>query len=286
MVLNRIAVLLAALLAATSSLTSPLHAQEPVPNNLLDQQRLLPDNTFNVCINANGLLADFDRSVAAAIAERLLLDVQFHDASTARDVLPLDYRLPFLWEEIYIYLENDCDAFMGVVTGGRGYPEWLVLSRAYVGTEFAFVTRNEAYSTFADIPPGSLVGARMSSGADIAFRTYNNTLPKGEQVQRSPYPYDKLLVDRLIDGTLAAAFVWEPTLYAATGGAPEAAGIHVLDDGPFITSPSLEFGIALQSVNNYLRLSVDQAIVAMVEDGTIATLAGASKLPLHPPAME
>lgn len=271
------------LVIAIAALAAPaLAQQEPVPNNLLNPRRLLPDNTLSVCINANGLLAEFDRAVARALADRLLLDLRLYEAKTARDMLPLDYRLPFLWEDVYILMENECDAFMGVVAGGAGYPEWMALSRAYARTGFVLVTANPVLATLAEVPPNALVGVRMNSGADIAFRTYNDTLAAALRWRRSPYPYDKLLVDRLIDGTLTAAFVWEPTLSAATHGNPGGAGLKALDPGAFVHPPDLDFAIAFKSVDDYLRTSVDQAITALVEDGTIASLAEKAMLPIRP----
>jgi ABC-type amino acid transport substrate-binding protein len=85
-----------------------------------------------------------------------------------------------------------------------------------------------------------------------------------------PYFNNKLLLDRLLDRTVAAAFVWEPALYRATGGNPESKGIHVIP-APFELSET-EFGIGLRSNDAYLATTLGQAIDSLRSDGTINQL--------------
>jgi ABC-type amino acid transport substrate-binding protein len=69
---------------------------------------------------------------------------------------------------------------------------------------------------------------------------------------------------------VAAAFVWEPALYRATGGNPEAAGIHVVPP-PFALQPT-ELGIGLRSNDSFLSVTLGQAIDSLRADGTIDRL--------------
>jgi hypothetical protein len=79
-----------------------------------------------------------------------------------------------------------------------------------------------------------------------------------------------MLLDRLLDRTVAGAFVWEPALYRATNGAPEAAGIHVIP--PPFDLLETEFGVGMRSVDSYLSTTVGQAIDSLRADGTIKAL--------------
>jgi ABC-type amino acid transport substrate-binding protein len=106
---------------------------------------------------------------------------------------------------------------------------------------------------------------------------YLRSLPESERWRRAPYPWDKLVIDRLLDGTLDTAVIWQPAL-DATDHDPEGAGIRIIDSAPF-TPPVLNFGIALRDRNRLIRTMLDQAIVRLIEDGTIARVLEQSDLP-------
>ena len=63
----------------------------------------------------------------------------------------------------------------------------------------------------------------VNSTGSPATRTSRRpaSLPERSRWQRHAYYNNKVLIDRLLDGTVAAAFVWEPALYRAAGGKPE-----------------------------------------------------------------
>jgi polar amino acid transport system substrate-binding protein len=102
-------------------------------------------------------------------------------------------------------------------------------------------------------------------------------LPERSRWSRFTYYNNKVLIDRLLDGTVAAAFVWEPALYRATGGKPEAAGLRVIPS-PFALYET-EFGIAVRAHDTFLSAMFGQAIDALRADGTIDRLLAEHDLP-------
>lgn len=257
-------------------------AQESgVPREFLEDRRRVEGDHLTFCIHEQGLLAEFDRAIAREIGNVLLVDVAFEEVTPPRVVPPFDYRIPLLYEEIYVFLTDDCDAFMGFTLTSTGYPEWMILSRAYLETRFVLATTDEAYESLQDIPEGVRIGTRQVSVADIAFSEYVRSLPEGARWQRTPYPYDQLLIEALLEGRLDAALVWEPALHAATEGDPEAQGIRVIPSDP-VDLPMADFGIALRARSEYIRTLLDDAIVALIEAGVVEAILQEHGLPGTP----
>src|SRR5258708_7377636 len=107
----------------------------------------------------------------------------------------------------------------------------------------------------------------MLGGVDNQLIVYLQSLPEKSRWQRLAYFNNKMLLDRLLDRTVAAAFVWEPALYRATDGDPQSKGIHVIPP-PFELSQT-ELGIRLRSNDAYLATTLGQAIDSMRADGTL-----------------
>src|SRR5262249_27972691 len=131
-------------------------------------------------------------------------------------------------------------------------------------------TMTPAYRKLADIPPERRIGTRIFGIVDNQLIIYLQSLPEKSRWPRAPYFNNKLLIDRLLDRSVDAAFVWEPALYRATNGAPESAGIRLIP-APFDLAPT-EIGIALRSNESYLMVTLGQAIDSLRSDGTIDAL--------------
>jgi polar amino acid transport system substrate-binding protein len=241
-----------------------------IPSRDLYQERgRSQDNKVALCVNGAAMMASFESALARELAAALLLTPSVVEVKTWRPTEPLDYRLPLTLEEIYIQFAEQCDGFMGF-TLAQGYPDWLTITRPYLTTRTVLATTSPNYRKLADIPVTRPIGTRILGGVDNQVIVYLQSLPERSRWQRLAYYNNKLLIDRLLDGTVAAAFVWAPALYRATGGNLQAAGVHIIPS-PFELSET-ELGIAVRSHDAFLSVTLGQAIDALRADGTIDRL--------------
>jgi polar amino acid transport system substrate-binding protein len=215
------------------------------------------------------MMASFEKALGEQIASRLLLTPNVIALKTWHPTEPLDYRIPLSFEEIYIEFAERCDGFMGF-TLAQGYPSWLIITRPYLSTRVILAATSPEFRKLGDIPVNRPIGTRMLGGVDNQLIVYLQSLPEKSRWQRLPYFNNKMLLDRLLDRTVAAAFVWEPALYRATDGDPQSKGIHVIPP-PFELSQT-ELGIGLRSNDAYLATTLGQAIDSLRADGTIDRL--------------
>jgi polar amino acid transport system substrate-binding protein len=247
------------------------HAQEEdlPPRDVYIEKGRSAGDSVALCVNGAGMMAPFEKDLAVEIAARLLLMPKVVEVKTWHPTEPLDYRLPLGFDELYIEFAERCDGFMGFSLA-QGYPSWLIITRPYLTTRMVLVAAEPEYHKLSDIPPSRALGTRMLGAVDNQLILYLQSLPEKDRWKRVPYFNNKLLMDRLLDRTVAAAFVWEPALYLATSGAPASAGIHTIP--PPFELLTTEFGIGLRSNDSYLSLALGQAIDSLRADGTIERL--------------
>lgn len=266
---------LATALAATFH-APPAAAQAPqgmeIGPEFLDQTLRQGDNTLRFCINPASVLAPLDRAVAQRIADTQLLNAEFHEVAAPFAVKPYDYGLQVGGRAFFIEFHNNCDAFMGLRLAPGQFPEWLSISQPYFSARTVLASANEAIDSFADIPPGTAIGSRLGASGDVNLTSYLRSLPENARPRRFPYPDNGLLIERLLDGTLTAILIWEPALYLASDGDPEAMGFAAVFDLPAAVPP-LDFGVAVMAQDTFTRGLIDQAITALEQDGTLDALA-------------
>jgi len=260
---------LAALLCVASSAATAQGVEVPPRDVYQDRGRGGQGNKVALCVNGDAMMASFDSALARELASALLLTPTVIEIKAWRPTEPLDYRLPLMLEEIYIQFAERCDGFMGF-TLAQGYPEWMTITRPYLVTRTVVATNATNVRKLADVPINRPLGTRILGGVDNQVIMYLQSLPEKSRWPRLAYYNNKLLIDRLLDGTVAAAFVWEPALYRATGGKPETAGLHVIPS-PFALYET-EFGIAVRAHDSFLSTALGQAIDALRTDGTIDRL--------------
>lgn len=92
------------------------------------------------CVNAESITADFDRDLARALTETLLLDYRVSEFTTVPPTPPYDYRL--LVDDLVVFrlLLNRCDAILGF-TLLTNYPLWMAPSPSYLSTRTVFAVR-------------------------------------------------------------------------------------------------------------------------------------------------
>jgi polar amino acid transport system substrate-binding protein len=262
---------IAVALAGLACLVGAAASAQEVPSRDLYQERGRggQGNKIVMCVNSAAMMASFDAALARELASALLLTAEVIEVKAWRPTEPLDYRLPLTMEEIYIQLAEQCDGFMGF-TLAQGYPEWMTLTRPYLVSRTVIATKAPNVRKLADVPLSRPLGTRILGGVDNQVIMYLQSLPEKSRWPRLAYYNNKVLMDRLLDGTVAAAFVWEPALYRATNGKPEAAGVRIVP-APFDLYET-EIGIAVRTHDAFLASTLGQAIDALRADGTIDRL--------------
>jgi len=261
-------------LALAGLVASPALAQPQnlaIPPGILDLTRQLSDNTIRFCINTASVLSGLDRGLAETIADALLIEAEFYEVNSPFAVPPYDFRIPFPERELFIIFNNNCDAFMGVRLSAGNMPEWMSISRPYFSTRAVIASTDPAITSWADIPAGAQVSSRMAAPGDVNFTAFLRTLPENERPSRVPYPDYGLVLDRLRDGSVQAAFVWEPALWFASDGDPEAIGVTSVFAPPF-TVPPIGFGVAFMAEDTFTRELIDAAIATLDASGALDAL--------------
>lgn len=244
--------------------------EDVVPRDLYTDSLRQNGNAIDMCYNPRAMTGEFDAALADAIGSVLLVDVKLVDMGDGRiPTHPLDYRLPYLPEQMFIFLAEQCDAVMGYVLS-RSAPDWVLLTRPYLSTGNLLITRSAALKSIEDLPLDQKIGSRSLALSDNRLASFLNARPAERRWQRLPYFDNQKLLQRVDDGTVGAAVIWEPALYYATGGDPVAKGYKLLPL-PF-PDRRTEIGIATRSNNTYLNSILGDAITELTQDGTLQQL--------------
>lgn len=241
-----------------------------VPRDLYTDQLRQNGNSITFCYNPDGMAGAFEKELAETIGAVLLVDVALYAINNPQvRTHPLDYRLPYIPEQIFVLLAENCDAMLGYVLS-RNAPDWVLLSRPYLSTGNVLVTRNPELKALTDLPLDQTIGSRSLALSDNRLSSYLRALPADKRWVRQPFYDNQKVLDRLNDGRVGAAVIWEPALYFATEGDPEAAGYHLLPL-PF-PDRRTDIGIATRSNNTYLNGILGEAIAELIADGTLAEM--------------
>jgi len=258
---------LAAAVLGLAVITSARAQSYGVPSELLKNTRRIEGDTLHVCSDATGKIRAFDHAVANAIAEMLFLRAEFHEGfggyPTSGD--------GFL-DELQIAMTNTCDIMMGMtVQENSPFPEWAALSRPYVSLPYVLAVKDEAYMSLADIPVTRKLGTALSSMGERVFITWNQQQPEGKRYTRLPYADMDLMTKRVTDGSIAGMIVWQPVLAALRKSNPEAAALRIIPMAP-VPETMTRVGVLMKARDTFLRSQIDQAIDALVADGSIAAI--------------
>lgn len=256
-------------------------AQEPpVPRDLLSNRRSVQGDALTFCLNKDLLAAEFNRAVAQAIGESLLSKVNFFEVKPYNPTPPFDYSFPVTEQELLIYLSGECQAFTGFNLSYTAYPEWMTFSRVYAETRFVLATLNPDYQDLSDIPADKAIGTRFVSAVDLKLVNFLQSLPTEKRWQKFSFFNNQILLEKLLDGTVEAVFIWEPALKALKD-TPEAEKVRVISTSNF-EAPTIQFGMALRSKDTSLRNLLDEAIGSLIQDGTIERLMAENEFPGTP----
>jgi ABC-type amino acid transport substrate-binding protein len=248
----------------------PTLAETAIPPSQFNNSRPLRGDRIRFCVDDFTIGARFDRAVAKAIADSLLLEADFVPAPSG---FPLDGG-GYL-DELELVMSNECEVLVGIsIAPGMAtsaFPDWATVTRPYAQVPFVLVARDPAYSSLADIPQGKALGGMMGSLGLSSIVTYNQQRPAEQRVRYLPYGDADLMLTRLLDGSLAAMIIWQPQLARITKGDPAALGLRQISVAP-MKQVATGVGNLVSSRDSYLRASIDGAIGQLVADGTIARL--------------
>ncbi len=249
-----------------------------LPADYLDSARRVQGDRIRLCVLQDMVLTDVNEAIAQLLGDVLLLQAVINEVKVPYHVQDLGYRSPLNQEQLFFLLNNECDGFMGYLYGVGTYPEWLTTSVPYMDTGFVLVTTNPEVTAFSQIPFGSRVGTQIGSAPNSRFLNLISNLPEGRSWRRIPYPDNRILLERVVDGTLDAALAWEPAVAAYADPT-----LHVVRDLQPVPTTSASFVITMISGNAYLQSSLDAAIDAVKEDGSLQELFDAHGIPATAP---
>jgi len=230
-------------------------------------------STLSYCLDSRDPDLPVARRIGQAIASALLLEGKPHEIGEISAGEDLDnlYR---------VFLET-CDVFLGFKLIADAYPPWLAVTRPYYRTSYVVVTAEGQWQALADMPTSLAIGSTIGTGADLRLIQYLQSLPADRRWSRFPMGSDELALKALGRGTVAAALVWGPALWALRGTDPAFAALRIIGSRPLPQSTA-DVGATVLARETFLRANVDQAIAALTADGTIQSILEAEKFPASP----
>lgn len=218
-------------------------------------------NAISFCIDPRDPGHVVDAAIAEAIADALLVDVRLHVVERAPDS-ENDF------DDLYFELVEYCAVYVGFRLYADTYPEWLITTRGFYESRFVLVAADPAWTTLDDVPVDVPIGVVQGTLGDIRFLLANNAQPADRRRPRVPLGEPHLAFDALLAGSVGALLVWEPWWWWLGRQREDIAALHVVE-APSISEPGTGVGAVLLSNRTFIRSSVDEAIGALLEDGTI-----------------
>lgn len=247
---------------------------EGVPPDMYRGEFLHASTTIRFCVDTREPEWELHRDIAIAIAEALLLDVDFFEfgfdyAEAARNFQGVPENL------LFIFLGDECEAFLGTRMSDISiHPEWVLTSRPYFTSGHVIAGLSQEVldpAAVLDNPDGPKVGIALGSpmNSSIALN-YPDT-------NRRVYRTEDQLLAGLLNGEVDAGFFYEPRLSALTDGDPASVGLETAVF-PQLPWGTWQVGMSLYESRVYIRTMIDEAILALTADGTIDEILAAHGL--------
>jgi len=238
-----------------------------IPPEELTNTRRQAGDSITVCVDATGQSRAFDLDVAQAIGDALFLQVKPIEGFGGFPVNGDGFM-----DELTLAMNNTCDLFMGVsVSTEVQVSEVFSITRPYVTIPFVLAVANSDWQKLGDIPLDQRLGTAMSSIGEMTYITWAQQRAKSERWVRLPYADPDLMATRVLDGTIAGMILWQPTLAKLRADRPDAQKLRTIATDP-VAETAIRVGALVSSRDSFLRNQVDQAIDALVADGTIQGL--------------
>lgn len=221
------------------------------------------EGQLRYCVDERDPDWEVANAIAEAIAAGLLVQPMRHvvESGMVREDIT----------KIYQVLLEHCDVHMGFKLIAGGLPEWVIVTRAYYEAEYVFVTADPGIASMDDLMAGGRIGATMGTSAHLQLLSHVTAMAPQDRWQIFPMGTNELAIQSLRDGTVDVALVWGPTFWARANADPALADLRIIDSNPL---PAIKLGVGalLLSDNTYLRATIDEAIAALIADGTIASI--------------
>lgn len=236
------------------------------PPELLSTTRREQGDSIRICVDRHAPGGAFDREVALALGEALLLEVVFHPAPTGFPLNGSGYL-----EELQIVMSRNCDMLMGIsVQANSPFPDWVTVTRPYASVPFVLAVTDPGFARLGDIPKDRLIGTALGSKGEQVFLTWQQQQPEADRWGRLPYANSQLMLQRLRDGRLAGMILWQPALLGLLANDP-GADLRAIGFDP-VPMTDVRVGALVSNRDTFLRSQVDEAFAALIEDGTIAAI--------------
>ncbi len=251
----------AALLPGLAAAQEPLFYDVPYAPGEWRYGRRLDESQLRYCVDRRDPDWEVAADIADAIALGLLLEPQRHLVES-KIVLEDITR-------VYAVMLEHCDLHMGFKLIPGGYGAWATLTRPYYEAEYVFVTADPDLQALADLAPGRPIGTTIGTSAHLRLVSYLMAVPSELRWPVYPIGTGDRALESLLEGTVAVAVVWAPSLWARQREDPASAALRVIDPDP-LPRTALGVGALLLSDETFLRTAIDEAIAALTGDGTIA----------------
>jgi polar amino acid transport system substrate-binding protein len=233
------------------------------------------NSTLRYCIDERDPDWPVARKIAAAVAGALLLQPQEYligDDARTTDMSGEDL------DDTYRTLIQHCDVFFGFKLVSDAYPGWVTITRPYYRSTYVYVAADPAWKSLGDMPTTRAIGATVGTGADMRLTQYLMATPADRRWDKYPMSSDEAALQSVMNGTTGAALVWAPALWALRKTDPDIAKLPAMAPTPLPVSTA-DVGAILLSRQMFLRSSLDQAIVSLTADGTIANILKSEDFP-------
>ena len=233
----------------------------PFANNQWNIGRRVDESQLRYCIDRRNPDWELAAEIVDAVAGALLLQPQRYEVES-------DFVSEHI-TKIYAILLEHCDIHMGFKLIPGGYDNWIILTRSYYQAEYVFVTADPDVLALANLAPTRAIGPMMGTSAHIRLVSYIKALPAEDRWPIYPMGTSELLFKSLLNGKIDVGLVWAPTFWAKQLQDPVYAKLHVIDPTP-LPPTILGVGALMLADKMFLRTAFDEAITALIEDGTIA----------------
>lgn len=256
--------------------TLPVLAEEPefydrpfAPEQWKLGQRV-DESQLRYCVDQR----DPDWQVAAAIADTIAqaLLLEPNQYMTESDIVLEDIT------KVYALLLEHCDIHLGFKLIPGGFSSWATLTRAYYDSQYLFVTNDPDAQSLAELAPTQRIGATMGTSAHFRLVSYLTALPAAERWPTYPMGSNDRALESLVKGSIDVALVWAPSLWAKQQEDEVYAKLRVIESHP-LPETGLGVGALMLAKETFLRTAIDQAIAALIADGTITRILESFQFP-------
>jgi polar amino acid transport system substrate-binding protein len=257
---RHVAFLLLAASAPVAAQPEPEFFDRPYVYGQWEIGRKTDESKLRYCVDPR----DGEWQVAAAIGEAIANTLLLEPVEI---VVQSDFEIEDI-TRVYSYLLEHCSLYMGFKLLPEGYDPWSMPTRGFYDAKYAYVTVDPSLNNLQDLAPKQIIGAALGSTAHVRLANYNNAQSVDRRWRIFPIGTNLLALDAVLSGSVDVALVWEPALWALQQSDEKYSGLKILSSAP-LPETTLPVGALMLSNETFLRNSIDEAIVALVSDGTI-----------------